>query len=291
MDRIACVLINYNQDEVTLACIRSLYQGSMVPDIILVDNASEDFDPERYNEFENLTLIRNKDNLGFAGGNNTGIRKALAEGYDYILLLNNDTVVDPEMVASLYRYADAKTMTTAKMYYYDAPDVLWYAGGCIDYNKALACHFGKDEKDHGQYDAVKAVSFVTGCCMFIPKQIIEAVGLMDEKLFLYCEDMAYCLRVSEKGYQMVYVPEAKLRHRVGLSSGGDYSPLSVYYCNRNRFYLLKQYPFSFRAKMYTYGTRTLRFLKSLITKNSDRMILKAFSDYHKEKMGKYVSED
>lgn len=287
LNEVAIILVNYRQAQLTLDCVRSIRQLNYKKwSVIIVDNDSQDGSYEMLSETcKDCTILQSKTNNGFAAGCNIGIRYAMAHGAEYILLLNNDTVVDPYLLDQLLDYSDKQAVTVPKMYYYDKPNTLWYAGGYIDKIKGTAFHYGENEMDTGQFDAPCEVSFATGCCMLIPQNVINIVPLMDEAYFLYFEDTDYSISLKRHGIRIIYCPEAKLWHKVSASTAKN-SKLMEYYTNRNRFYCAKKYRFSVTAKFYIYSTRIVKYIRGLVTRSNETIILRSYCDYRKGRMGK-----
>ncbi|MBR3152416.1 MAG: glycosyltransferase family 2 protein [Clostridia bacterium] len=288
---VAIIMVNYNGEELCKECIESINNGSIVPDIILVDNASINFNYKNFLKYKNVTILRNSENIGFTGGNNIGINFALKNNYEYIILLNNDTIIDKNMIEELMSNSNYNTITTPKMYYYSEPKKIWFAGGKINFFKANAKHIGKDRFDSKKFDKKKKIDFATGCCMCIHKSILEKVGLLNENFFMYNEDLEFCLRCLQKKIDIIYIPTAMLWHKVGGSSGGDISKTFTYYSNRNRFYLVKGKYFNTEAKVFVYISRLIRYLLSKMNKDNYFTIKQAYNDAKNGKMGKQVIID
>jgi len=213
--------------------------------ILLVDNGSTDGSEAILRErFPEMEVIQTGANLGFAGGNNVGIRYALEQGADYVWLLNNDTVVKPDSLSALVQIAQAdKTvgMVGSKIVYHGEPDLLWYAGAVVDSKKPYRpFHLGLNQRDRGQYDAACDTGYITGCSLLARREMIDAVGLLDDDLFLYFEDADWSARAKAAGWRLVYCPESLVYHKVSLSIGGAASPTLLYYTSRNRLYFVKR---------------------------------------------------
>ncbi|MCX6357437.1 MAG: glycosyltransferase family 2 protein, partial [Candidatus Aureabacteria bacterium] len=188
--KVTIVLLNWNGGEDTITCLRSLSEIDYPCfRVIVVDNGSTDASPDIVaRHFPDVWLIRNPVNAGFDGGSNIGIRAALDEGADAVLLLNNDTVVCPKI---LRQFTDAIQILPRagvlgpKIYYFDNPEFLWWAGCEHRYSKTgwllNYTQEGKKQQDHGQYDEIRRVDAVIGCAMFIRREVFEDVGLLDEK--------------------------------------------------------------------------------------------------------------
>ena len=231
---LVAVVLNWNGGDDTLAALESLDGVATV----CVDNGSTDGSPDGIAaRFPAVELIRTGVNLGFSGGNNVGIRRALARGADWVLLLNNDAVADPGLPAALaaavVERPDAGVLA-CKVFFADPPDVLMYAGGRVNLRLGYwGRQDGFGKRDDGRFDTVRDVDRATGAAMAVSRAAIERAGLLDESLFAYAEDTEWCLRIREAGFGVVFVPDAKVWHVGSASTGGMSSPTSIYYDTRN----------------------------------------------------------
>jgi GT2 family glycosyltransferase len=220
--RVCIVVLNWNGRDMTVDCLRSLLAMSGVRySITVVDNGSSDNSADAIRqEFPRVQVIANKQNLGFAAGCNVGMEEALKEeGRDYILLVNNDTVVDPRLLAELVEEADRNprvAVCSPKIYYYQPRDLLWWAGGTFSLWTGMASHTGRREQDKGRYDSVRNLDWASGCVMLLRITALRDVGLFDAKIFANSEDVDLSLRVREAGYLIRYVPTARVWHREGV---------------------------------------------------------------------------
>lgn len=220
MPKVSIVILNWNQRDMTLACLRSLKKISYPSyEIILVDNGStDDSIPAVRKEFPEIEIIENGRNLGVAGGRNVGIEYVQQKGTDYLLFLDNDTVVDKDFITEMVRVGeeDRKAgILTGKIYFYSDPERIWCAGGSLSLYRRHISATGYDEIDKGQYDDLREVDHVAGCCLMIKKKVIDEIGILDQNFIEYfTEDTDWCLRAKKKGYRIMYVPEAKLWHHV-----------------------------------------------------------------------------
>lgn len=228
MPLVYIIVLTWNGKKDTLECLSSLEKISY-PNarILVVDNASEDGTAEEIRRiFPNTEVIVNATNLRFAGGNNAGIRRGLEAGAEYVVLLNNDTTVDPQFVTQMVAAASEDPvigMVGPKILYYGEPQRIWFAGGKIEWWKGWMSHIGIREVDHGQHNSVREVDFLTGCCMLVKREVIERVGMLDESYFIYGEDADWCVRGSRAGYKLQYVPSAVVWHKLSVSTGGHLS--------------------------------------------------------------------
>jgi len=254
MLKIATVIVNWNRPTLTIQTIDSLKKAKTTGfdhRIFLVDNGSI---PEKLKKLEEkytyeLDLIKLSKNTGFTGGNNEGIKKALAWGADWILLLNNDVLVKDDFIKKLLVVANKKPKAgilspliyfapgyefhTSRYKKEDRGKVIWYAGGVMDWKNCLAAHRGVDEVDKGQFKTIDSLDFATGCAVFIKRKVFEKLGLLDDKYFLYYEDNDFSQRVKKAGFMIYFAPQSKLWHlNSGSSAAG--SNLQTYYISRNR---------------------------------------------------------
>jgi len=261
------IVLNWNGLSDTLDCLTSL-QGLDYPNygVIVVDNGSVDGSVEAIQaQFPAVTLIETGENLGYTGGNNAGLRYTLARGADYVLLLNNDTEVAPDSVSRLVDAAEADPsvgVAGPTIYYYDRPDVIWSAGGAIDWRQGWTHMVGLDESDIGQLGhEPREVDFVTGCALLIKKAVLERVGLLDDRFFAYYEETEWCVRIARAGYRIIHVPQAKIWHKISPGAQSD-SPVVHYYMTRNRLLFLKATGAAVNAWLHTLFAEYLRVLIS-----------------------------
>lgn len=240
---VAFVILNWNQTELTLACLHSLAALDYgAHTTILVDNCSEPGSLAAIEaEFPEVTLIRNDRNLGFTGGNNVGIRRAVALGVDYIMLLNNDTEVASDMLTQLVAVAESDAgigVVGPVIYYFDHPDVIWSAGGRADDSTGLAWSLGDGETDSGSVDP-RRVDYVSGCGLMIRRSVVEEIGPLDERLFIYHEETDWCARVREAGYTIWLAPAARMWHKIRMEAR-VLSKRYIYLMTRNRLLYLEK---------------------------------------------------
>lgn len=237
MPNVGIVISNYNGWQDTVQCLESLQKQTCRDfEIILLDDASTNDSVQQLQKHltENTVFLPQEANSGFAAVNNVGMRRALADGCDWVLLLNNDTVVAPDFLETLLRETPAGAVSCPKMLFLDPPDEIWFAGGELDRTTGKVKHLGGHEKDGPAFAEKKQVSFITFCCVLLPRQVVEEVGFLDETLFMYCEDVDYCIRLADAGVPLWFLPDARIWHKAGGSAGGM---LSVYYITRNTLYL------------------------------------------------------
>jgi len=234
--KIALIILNWNGLKDTLECLSSLSKSDRQDTTVyVVDNhSSQDEAAVIAGLHPWVKVIRNSANLGFSGGNNVGIKAALKDHAQSVILLNNDTQVAPDTLAKLVA-ASIKyhfDIASPKIYFYKgrefhpvpAPEqgkIIWYAGGIMDWANVIATHRGVNEFDHGQYDRAEATDFATGCCMFIAKQLFARIGFLDEAFTAYYEDNDFCQRAHRAGFKIGYLPQSHLWHRNASATGGS----------------------------------------------------------------------
>ncbi len=265
--RVYIIVLNWNGRDDTLSCLKSLQSTNYDNyKIVVADNGSEDDSVKAVREnFPDVDIIEIGKNLGFAGGNNIGIKYAMEKGADYVFLINNDTTVDPDCLKELVEAAETDEKigsVGSKIYYYSEPERIWFAGGKINWLKNKGEHIGLDEVDKGQYDEIKEVGYLTGCALLIKREVIEKIGVLSEDYFLYYEDADYSLRVKNAGYKNVYVPKSKIYHKVSRSTKPG-SPSYIYYHVRNGLVNARRNGNLF-VKIVIYFYAAFLFLKQII---------------------------
>jgi GT2 family glycosyltransferase len=258
------VILNTNRREDTLACLASLAANSYQPQITLVlDNASTDGSVEAiraaYPQTQVLSLTENR---GYAGNNNVGIAWAMEHGADWVLVLNEDTILAPDCLATLVAAGSADPragMLGPMVYYYDQPQVIQSAGGMLG-PRWLSIHRGQHEVDHGQFATVQSVEWLSGCALAVRRAVIEQVGMIDERFFIYWEEVDWCTQARRAGWSLLHVPAAKIWHK-GVQSDYRPSPGITYYMTRNWFLFMSKNHAPLSARLYAAGT-TLRTLSS-----------------------------
>lgn len=236
------IVLNWNGWEDTQRCVDSLRsQDYPSLHVLIVDNGSTDGSPERLREACPDTALKVlPENLGFAGGMNRGIEAAMEQGAAFVLLMNNDATLAPDAVSRLVAAAAAEdaAMAVPTIHYAEPRNEAWYAGGALSPWTGTAHHWSAP-----RVDAPHEVSFATGCCMLIRTAILPRVGLLNERYFLYFEDLEFCHRLLAEGHRILYVPEALAWHAVGASTGSQRqkAPALDYYDVRNGlFYMTEQ---------------------------------------------------
>jgi len=248
LPKVSLVIVNWNGLEDTIECLDSLRQITYPNyDVILVDNDSEGDDVKilesKYGSY--INIIQNDKNYGFAKGCNVGIRDALARGTDYVLLLNNDTVVASDFIEELVNVAqnDSKVgIVGGKIYTYESPEVIWFAGGSINYWTGNTPIRGKGQVDRGQFENVCEVDWVVGCFMLISRDLLLIAGLLDDRFFFGWEDVDLCIRTQKSGFKVLFAPGSKVWHKAfSLEKGKRLAGLPVYCATKSHFIVMEKH--------------------------------------------------
>ncbi len=235
MRTLAVVVLNWNGLEDTRALLPTLAR-CRVPEgwrvrVMVVDNGSSDGSVAALGrEFPEIDVLALPGNRRFAGGCNAGIERALGQGADAVMLLNNDTEAEPGLCEELLHALDRDPRAGAAaplICFQQPPGVIWYAGGRCVPALGLAAHRGLRQRDRGQYRGVERTGYLTGCCLLATRAAWERAGLLDERYFIYAEDADWCLRARAAGFGLLFVPAARLRHKVSASTGAA-SPWKIY---------------------------------------------------------------
>jgi GT2 family glycosyltransferase len=235
--RVAVVLVNWNGAADTLATLAALDRvRGVVLWPIVVDNGSTDDSVERLRrERPGLDLRSTGANLGFAGGNLLGFRSALADAtVTHVLALNTDVDVDPDFLAPLLAACADPAVAAAgpKIYYFEPRDLLWAAGGRLRWRETVTEEFGQRRPDGPEFSRARDVTYLTTCCLLIPRRALERVGLLDPVYFINVEDADWCRRALDAGLRLRYVPESRIWHKVAATTGG-YSPTKTFHTGRS----------------------------------------------------------
>jgi GT2 family glycosyltransferase len=236
---VAIVVLNWNGKVDTIECLKSLH-GVQYPrfEVIVVDNASTDGSVQAISEaFPSLTLIPVAKNLGYAGGNNAGIRHALQKGADYVLLLNNDTTVDPLFLSIMVDTAEGNpdvAMLGAKILFANSDNRIWFIGATWNREACRGHHRAIGEVDEPPHTGIVETDYVTGCALLIRSATIRRIGLMEEEFFLYYEEADWCFHARRQGFRCLVALDALVWHKASSSTGGRDSPLTLYFMERNR---------------------------------------------------------
>lgn len=269
--KVSIVILTLNNKkllEEELNLFKKLDTNGLDIELIIVNNGSTDGTSEllQKTKINNLTLkvISNPVNEGFAKGNNQGIKYALINNPNYVLLLNDDMVFEKDFLKKIVGFANKNPkycLISPKIYFAKGYEfhrdrykesergkVIWYAGGTIDWDNIYTSHDRVDEVDSGQNETVREVDVANGACMLVRTEVFKSVEGLDEKLFLYWEDAEFTQRAKLNNFNAVYYPDVYLWHKVSSAAGGSGSPSNDYFLVRNRYYFSNKYAKSLRTK-------------------------------------------
>ncbi len=256
MIKIAIVVLNWNQPVLTTNTVDSLLKinsSNFKYKIFLIDNNSTDNSVTVFNSKYKgniyIKQIQTGSNLGYVG-NNVGIKISLKEKYDYTLLINNDVIVDSNFLLELLNGAKlGYDLVGPKIYFApgyeyhsdwysknEVGNVIWSAGGQMDWNNIYGSNIGVDQVDKGQFDSNNDnIDFLTGCCLLINNRVFKKIGLLDDNYFMYLEDLEFCQRAKNSQYKLAYIFKSKIWH-VNSGSSKSGGNLHDYFITRNRLY-------------------------------------------------------
>ncbi len=231
------VVLNWNNLPDTLECVDSVRRSDYSNlAVCVVDNGSrEDPSAALHERHPDVGVLRNPRNLGYGGGNNSGLKRAIDEGAAYVLLLNNDVVVAPDCVRRLVAAAEADSrigMATPKVFYYDRPAEVYWDGGIVDWKSGEVPH---DSRGLPVEEGIVKSEWLDGCSLLVRVATIREVGLLDERYFLYFEDADWSVRAAHRGWTNAVVLHARAWHKVNRSTGGSVNPAVRFYHFRNRY--------------------------------------------------------
>ena len=222
------LILNWNGKHLLKPCLDSVTAlDSPNYSVMVIDNGSVDNSVKMVNKnFPNVDILELKNNYGFAGGYNRCFTRFKDEYSGFILLLNNDTVVDPDILNSFIqakeKYGD-NNLYGGKIFYQNNPELIWYAGGKVNIKWGHISHRGIRKQDSPEFSIPCETDYITGCCLFTSMKVINKLNGFDERFNMYGEDVDLCLRAKEEGIQCYYWPEAKLWHHVSASLGGAFT--------------------------------------------------------------------
>jgi GT2 family glycosyltransferase len=247
-EKIGIVTVLYKSESVLEDFFRTLNDQTYKNfTLYVIDNKSPDNSLDKSKSlarsvFFETKFIENDDNYGVAKGNNQGIEAALKDSCDYVLLSNNDVVLEPNTIQALYMglRENGADMAIPKIYFYDT-NLIWSTGGKYCWYKGVALQIGYKETDTGQYNKYFETEYAPTCFMLIKSNVFSVVGMMDEKYFVYTDDVDFVYRARKKKQKLFYIYNSVVKHKVSTSTGGPESDFSIYYCSRNRIYFAKKH--------------------------------------------------
>ncbi len=254
---VAAIVLNWNNWPMTVECLESLRRLTYPRcRVLIVDNGSTD-DSERIlrEKFPEFELIQTGANLGYAGGNNVGLRRALELGADHICLLNNDVVVEPDFLDPLVAAMEADAqlgIVGGLQCHYDDRRIIQTSGVYFSFLTGRVRNANGGERDRGQCGQPRDVDFICGAALVARASMARAVGLLDEAFFLVGEDTDWCLRAQRAGWRVAYIPGSKIYHKERATR--DSQPqMNWYYALRNRIWLVRRYGSPLQRALFVLG--------------------------------------
>jgi GT2 family glycosyltransferase len=293
---VAVVVLSWNGRDDTLGCLASLAEVEHEPlDVVVVDNGSTDGTAEAVRErFPEVELVRSEENLGFAEGNDVGIRRALERGADHVLVLNNDVEVEPGFVGPLVEEAERRPDAGAlcsKILYFAPRDRIWFAGAAFDPRRGHGRHVRYRERDDPAETEVTETDRACGAAMLVPRAVLERVGDFDGELFFYAEDTDWSLRARAAGLRHWVVPRSRIYHKVSVTSGGENMPTPLYYGTRNTLVVCERHaPLgafgTWRRRALVVAANFAQALTSPKRAESVRAVRDGWRDFRRGRLGK-----
>ena len=245
---VGVVIVNHNLKASLQETIQSFKRVNYPAlQIVVSDNASTDGSTEMVRSlFPEVHLLAHRQEQGYARAASLGMA-FLADRTKYIFSTTNDVTVDPEILNVLVDYAERNPKSGVlgtRIYFFDRPDVLWHAGGRIHPIHGHSYHLGWERKDNPLYDKIRECDFVTGCGFLLRSEVVKSIGYFNEDLVFYSEDADLCYRVKEKGFKVLYIPGAKMWHKVSTTLAKN-RPLQLRYSTRNSLYLIQRHRIGF----------------------------------------------
>lgn len=291
MDNYLIILLNYNNWQDTIECIKSLEKFKVnSSNILVIENCSTDESIKKLKEeTPDVRLIQAEKNLGFTGGNNLGIKYAYDNKFDYAIVLNNDTIIEsedaiPKLIEAMKQHPEY-TLGAGRIFYYPNKDIIWYDGGGINKHRGSAFHFHfrQDKSTVSLNDKIRETGFISGCYMCIRLIDLPRLGYMDDRLFIYLDDLEYSMRAIKNGMKLLYIPESVIYHKE--RGGGKHSPRLIYYTIRNRKIVINDH-FDLITKIYFELVLIVKRMIWLASNKKKYKILRyAIKDYQNKYFG------
>jgi GT2 family glycosyltransferase len=295
---VAVVLLTCNQKEHTLAALGSIKAGEWRDvTLVLVDNASaDDTCPQVCRAFPEVLLIRQTANVGCAAGRNIGIRAALQAEPAFVMLLDNDCLLAPDAIGQMVRAADAAPeagLFTPKVLWWHKKDLLWGAGGRVDWERGRTPLIGYNQPDTGQFDQRATVDYAPGGFTMIRAELARTLGAINEQYFIYYEDPDWCIRAGRMGTTCQFVPEARVWHNASQSVGG--SPAFYFYRARNRpLFMKRNAPHPYRRRFWRHYWRDTLDTYYLLQRTGQapqaRAVVQGVRAYFRQQWGAYPGQ-
>jgi len=293
MPKVFIIILNWNGWEDTKECLESLDRVAYDNfEVVLVDNGSKDNFQFPISNFQKIKIhtVYNEENLGFAGGNNVGIKLALERGAEYVLLLNNDTIVEPDFLVGLVEEAkndERAGIVGPLIYFHDDKKIIWSAGGKITEHFMRGELIGYQKTDEGHYQVAEQVAYISGTCLLIKAEVIKKIGLISEDYFLYYEDTDWCVRAKRAGWRSLVIPQSKIYHKVSRSTQ-EFSYPYIYYHSRNGLMFAERFGSKVGAYLFSFWIAAKQLIKMSTHYKREwaKPVLRGVWDFWRNKKGK-----
>lgn len=241
---IYAVIVNWNLADKTIFCVESLITSGLPPEqIIIVDNGSDDDSVTCFSfKFgDKLTILSNPDNKGFAAGVNQGILEAMKKNAKWIFLINNDAYVERDFFKKIKPHLCNKyDIVSPIIYYHHNPHKIWFVGDRLIPGTLFTIGLWKNKTDSGKLPEILEIDFANGAGMLIKRNVFETIGLFNEKLFMYGEEVDFCWRAKKNHFRIIGVTSAKMWHEISASASKK-SLMKFYLKTRNQTIFYKRY--------------------------------------------------
>lgn len=290
--RVGVVVVCYNGWALTRACLESLRRvTSPACRIVVVDNASTDGTVASVRaEFPEVHVLPQSDNTGYAGGNNVGIRWCLAQEVSAVLLLNNDTVVDPAFLERMMPHLAGRALVAPQLRSMAESDVVVSHVGDFEWRRGVLREQVYGDSVANTLTTPVPVGMANGCCLLVPADVFRTVGMLDEAFFLYYEDTDFIWRARAAGFRVIYEPRAVVYHHESASSGGErVSPLTLYYNTRNRLYMMRKHRAASVSFLLYFGVTRVAYVAIYAMRGRWRLIvamLRGIRDFGRRRMAR-----
>jgi GT2 family glycosyltransferase len=290
---VGVVIVNHNLKDSLRETLKSFRQVNYPGlRIVVSDNASTDGAQEMVRtEFPEVHLLAHAQEQGYARAASLGM-DFLVDKTKYIFSTTNDVIVDPEIFNVLVDYAEKHPkagVLGTRIYFFDRPDVLWHAGGTVNPLHGHTRHIGWERRDHARYGKVRECAFVTGCGYLLRTEVLKKIGYFKEDLVFYSEDAELCYRYREAGYQVMYIPDAKMWHKTGTTLAKN-RPVQLHYSTRNQLYLLQRhrvgfYPLTILVHVFVVSPVKMALFAVLLRGKNSAGIYRGVRDWWRGKYG------
>lgn len=243
---VAVIIVNWNGAGDTLTVLEELAvaEGPTLKPIVVDNGSTDDSVSVLRRSASEIELLETGRNLGFAGGNEVGIRHAIRdERIGWFLLLNNDVALDRRFLPPLIDACLDPSVAAAapRILYFEKPNLVWAAGGRLRLRETVTEEIGKGQPDGDAWDVPRDVSYLTTCCLLVPRDALEAIGLFDPMYFIGVEDADWSRRALDAGYRLRYVPSSRIWHKVAVATGGSYTPFKTFHTGRSNTLFVKRH--------------------------------------------------